>query len=210
MEPTNSLHSLRPAGVTLLVTVALFLVGAWVAAYFRQWPLPATPQEKLTLIANDRIGWTAQALIFPVCFLAVAIIFGRIAPRLPGGWPRKLAVAATVASMAALLLWLPITVNRLYLGAQAAALLAGTDPNASLPVLVNADTFWAYTVAALAGIGLMGAALALAGALPVLGWVAAGLCAAGALAAAFVLHDWPPFMSYLILLILAIGLTRSG
>ena len=87
-------------------------------------------------------------------------------------------------------------------------LLAGHDPNAPLPVLVNADTFWRYTMATLAGIGLMGAALA--GTLPVFGWVVAGLCVAGAIAAAFVLHDWPPFMSYLILLILAAGLTRGG
>ena len=210
MEPTQSLNALRPAWVALLITVMLFMVGAWAAAYFRQWPLPATSQEKLTLIANDRIGWTAQAIIFPVCFLAVAIIFGWIAVRLPDGLPRGLAVAATVAGMAALLLWLPITMNRLYLGAQAAALLAGHDPNAPLPVLVNADTFWPYTAVALAGIALMGAALALAGTLPVLGWVVAGLCVAGALAAAFVLHDWPPFMSYLILLILAGGLMRGG
>lgn len=208
MTPTIALHPLRPAGVALLITVAIFMVGAWAAAYFRQWPLPATSQKKLTLIANDRIGWTAQAIIFPVCFLAVAIVFGWIAQRLPGGWPRGLAVAATVASWAALLLWLPITVNRLYLGAQAASLLAGHDPNAPLPVLVNADTFWPYTVAALAGIGLMGAALS--GMLPMFGWVVAGLCVAGALTAAFVLHDWPPFMSYLILLILAAGLTRGG
>lgn len=208
--PTTTLQPLRPAGVALLIIATLFMVGAWAAAYFRQWPLPATPQEKLSLIANDRIGWTAQAIIFPVCFLAVTIIFGWIAQRLPGGWPRWLAVAATVASVAALLLWLPITMNRLHLGAQAAALLAGHDADAPLPVLINADTFWAYTVAALAGNALMGAALALAGVLPVLGWVVVGLCVSGALTAAFVLHDWPPFMSYLILLILAVGLTRGG
>lgn len=208
--PTTAFQPLRPAGVALLLTVALFMVGAWAAAYFRQWPLPATPQEKLSLIANDRIGWTVQAIIFPVCFLAVAIIFGWIAQQLPGGWPRRLAVAATIASVAALLLWLPITMNRLHLGDQAATLLAGHDGNAPLPVLINADTFWAYTVAALAGIALMGAALALAGVLPMLGWVVVGLCVSGALTAAFVLHDWPPFVSYLILLILAIGLTHGG
>ena len=91
MTPTIALDPLRPAGVALLITVALFMVGAWAAAYFRQWPLPATSQEKLTLIADDRIGWTAQAIIFPLCFLAVAISFGWIAQRLPAGWPRWLA-----------------------------------------------------------------------------------------------------------------------
>ena len=42
MEPTQSLNALRPAWVALLITVMLFMVGAWAAAYFRQWPLPAT------------------------------------------------------------------------------------------------------------------------------------------------------------------------
>ncbi len=70
--------------------------------------------------------------------------------------------------------------------------------------------FWPYTFAALAGVGLMGAAKALAGVLPTLGWIVARLAVAGALVGAFVMHDWPPFMSYVILLVLSIGLIRSG
>lgn len=210
MTSTEQLASLRLAGFVLLATGILFMIGASAAAYFRRFPLPTDPLEQLTLIANDRIGWSAQAIIFPICFVAVAVVFGWMAMQLPAGWPRWLAVAATLASVAALLLWLPISANRLQLAAQAAERIASYDPAAPPEVFRNTGTFWPYTFAALAGIGLMGAALALAGVLPTLGWVVAGLTVAGALVGAFVMHDWPPFMSYVILLVMAIGLIRSG
>ena len=210
MTATEQLASLRPAGIALLATGILFMIGASTAAYFRRFPLPSDPLEQLTLIANDRIGWSAQAIIFPSCFVAVAVVFGWLAVQLPAGWPRWLAVAATLVSAAALLLWLPITVDRLQLAARAAEMIASYDPAAPPEVFRNTGTFWPYSFAALAGIGLMGAALALAGVLPTLGWIVAGLAMAGALLGAFVMHDWPPFMSYVILLVLAIGLIRSG
>lgn len=163
----------------------------------------------MTLIANDRAGWTAQTIIFPICFVAVAVVFSWITMQLPAGWPRWLAVAAALASVAALLLWLPISINRLQLAGRAAEMIASYDPAAPPEVFRNTGTFWPYTFAALAGIGLMGAALALADVLPTLGRIVTGLVAAGALAGVFVMHDWPPFMSYVILLVMAIGLLRT-
>ena len=210
MTSTEQLISLRPAGFALLAISILFMIGAGAAAYFRRFPLPSDPLEQLTLIANDRLGWSAQAIIFPICFVAVAVVFGWMAMQLPAGWPRWLAVAAALASVAALLLWLPISANRLQLAARAAQMIASYDPAAPPEVFRNTGTFWPYTFTALAGIGLMGAALALAGVLPTLGWVVAGLAVAGALLGAFIMHDWPPFMSYVILLVMAIGLIRSG
>ena len=56
----------------------------------------------------------------------------------------------------------------------------------------------------------MGAALAMAGALPMLGWVVAGLAAASMVLGPLVMHDWPPFVSYVILLVMALGLLRAG
>jgi hypothetical protein len=56
----------------------------------------------------------------------------------------------------------------------------------------------------------MGAALALAGVLPVLGWVVVGLSATAALFGGLIWGDWPPFMSYIILLVLVVGLMRTG
>jgi hypothetical protein len=210
MDSINQLPNFRPLGIALLVTVILFLVGAWSAAYFRQWPLPSTPLEKLTAIANDRVGWTAQAIIFPLSFLGTAVIFGLITTKLPDGWPRWLALGATLLFFTGFLLWLPISIDRLRLGAQAAELIRTYDPAVPPAVMVNAVTFWPHTYCILAALALMGAALALADVLPTLGWVITGLAAAGALLAAFVMHDWPPFMSYVILLLLAIGLIRAG
>ena len=56
----------------------------------------------------------------------------------------------------------------------------------------------------------MAAALALAGVPPVLGWIVAGLAVLGTLIGALIWHDWPPFMSYVILLVMAIGVIRSA
>ncbi len=210
MSTVSQEQGWHSVGIALLVTCVLFMIGAFAAAYFRRFPLPSDPLDQLTLIANDRTGWTAQAVIFPVCFLAVTVIFGWMAARLPAGGPRWLALAAAVVSAAALLLWLPITANRLDLAARAADMLASYDPAAPPTVFRNTGTFWPYTFAALGGIALMGAALALAGVLPALGWIVAGLAVLGALVGALVMHDWPPFMSYVILLILAIGLLRTG
>ncbi|MFZ2357949.1 MAG: hypothetical protein WA040_01265, partial [Anaerolineae bacterium] len=145
MTSTEQLTSLRPTGFALLAIAILFMIGAGAAAYFRRFPLPSDPLEQLTLIANDRLGWSAQAIIFPICFLAVAVVFGWMAMQLPAGWPRGLAVAAALASVAALLLWLPISANRLQLAARAAQMIASYDPAAPTEVFRNTGTFWPYT-----------------------------------------------------------------
>ena len=137
MGTPSPVLAFRPAGIALLVTVLLFMIGAFSAAYFRRWPLPADPLERLTAIANDPLGWTAQAIIFPVAFLATALIFGVLAARLPGPWPRWLAIGATVLFAAGFLLWLPISVYRLQLGADAADLIRTFDPAAPPRVMVN-------------------------------------------------------------------------
>jgi hypothetical protein len=63
---SGQLANFRPAGIALLAVVVLFMIGAFSAAYFRKMPLPTDPLEQLTRIADDRIGWTAQAIIFPM------------------------------------------------------------------------------------------------------------------------------------------------
>ena len=210
MASTEQLTGTRPLGFALLAIAMLFMIGASAAAYFRRLPLAHRPAGAVGPDRQRPHRLAAQAIIFPVCFVAVAVIFGWMAMQLPAGWPRWLAAAATLASVAALLLWLPISASRLQLASQAAEMIASYDPAAPPEVFRNTGTFWPYTFAALAGIGLMGAALALAGVLPALGWIVAGLAVAGALLGAFVMRDWPPFMSYVILLVLAIGLIRSG
>lgn len=209
MDTINQLPNFRPMGITLLVTAIVFMIGAFSTAYFK-WPLPTDPLEKLTRIANDRVGWTAQAIIFPLAFLATAVLFALITAQLPGPGPRWLAVAATLLFFAGFLFWLPISMDRLQLGAKAAELIRTYDPAAPPAVMVNiSGVFWANTLCILTALALMGAALALAGALPTLGWVVTGLAVGGALLGLLVMRDWPPFMSYVILLVMAIGLIRA-
>lgn len=210
MDSVNQLPYFRPLGIALLATAIVFMVGASSAAYFRQWPLPATPLEKLTVIANDQVGWTAQAIIFPVVYLATAVLFALIAARLPGSGPRWLAVAATLLFFAGFLCWLVISIDRLQLGAKAAELIRTYDPAAPPEVMVNFSwVFWANTLCILAALALMGTALAVAGVLPTLGWVVMGTAVASAIIGTLIWGDWPPFMSYIIVLILAVGLVRT-
>ena len=96
MDTVTYLPGLRSAGFALLAVVIIFMIGAFSAAYFRKMPLPQTPLEQLAAIADDRVGWTAQAVIFPVAYLATVLIFGYLAAQLPGPWPRWLAIGATI------------------------------------------------------------------------------------------------------------------
>lgn len=204
-------YAFRTLGFALLITVILFMIGASSAAYFRQWPLPSTSLEKLTLIANDRVGWTAQAILFPMAYLGTAVLFALIATQLPGPGPRWLAAAATLFFFAGFLCWLPISLDRLRLGANAAELIRTYDPAAPPIVMGNLNwVFWANTLCILAAITLMGAALALASVLPTLGWIMTALAVGGTLVGLLVMHDWPPFMSYVILLVMAVGLMRTS
>jgi hypothetical protein len=210
MDTVAHLSGLRGAGFALLAVIIIFMVGAFSAAYFRKMPLAQTPMEQLTAIADDRVGWTAQAIIFPVAYLATALIFGYIAAQLPGPWPRWLAIGATLLCVAGCLLWLPISLHRLELGANAAELIRTFDPNTPVEVGRNTWVFWPHTLCILAAITLLSAGLALAGALPMLGWIVAALAVAGAAAGVLLMHDWPPFMSYVILLVMTLGLMRAG
>ena len=197
----------RGTGIVLLATVIVFQIGAFSASYFRAMP-PSDPRQQLTLIANDPIGWPAQAIIFPIALLATSILFGYIALRLSVWWPRWLGIGATLLFVAGFLLWLPISIDRLRLAAQAAEMLRTFDPAAPPEVFLNGWVFWPHTITVLAAIGLMGAALALGGVLPTLGWWVAGLGVLGLVAGPLLLRDWPPFVSYIFLLVMAIGLIR--
>ncbi|MBE2222121.1 MAG: hypothetical protein IAF02_11300 [Anaerolineae bacterium] len=211
METANTFISWRWIGVTLMVTVVIFMIGAGSAAYFRQWPLPSDPLDQLTAIANDRIGWPLQAILFPVAYLVTAVLFAIIAVHLPGSAPRWLAVGATILFFAGFLLWLPISIERLQLGAHAAEMIRTYDPGVPPIVMGGASwVFWSQTLCILAAIALMGAALAVAGVLPTVGWVITGLAVVSIVLGTLVMHDWPPFISYIILLVMAVGLMRTS
>lgn len=200
-------YTFRSFGFALLINVIVFLIGASAAAYFRRWPLPTDPLDKLTLIANDRVGWTAQAVLFLVAYLATAVLFALIAAKISNA--RGLAGAAAILFAVGFLCWLVISIDRLQLGVKAAELIRTYDPAAPPEVMVNFSwVFWANTLCILAALALMGAALAVAGVLPTLGWVVMGTAVASASIATLIWGDWPPFMSYILVLILALGLIQ--
>ncbi|GJM41090.1 MAG: hypothetical protein DHS20C20_13720 [Ardenticatenaceae bacterium] len=105
------------------------------------------------------------------------------------------------------LCWLPISIDRLRLGANAAELIRSYDPASPPPIMVNFSwVFWIHTLGILAALASMGGALALATILPVWGWVVMATSMGGAFVGLLIWHDWPRFLSYIIVLVLAIGL----
>ncbi len=202
-------NTFRVAGVAMLAGTLLMLIGAFSAAYFRRMP-PTEPLEQLQVIAGDAVGWMAQAILFPVGMAVIAVSFGLTAMQLPVSSARWLAIASTTLSAVACLLWIPISVTRLHLLDAAPALIASFDANSPPRVMIgDQGLFWLYTVLTLASLILLGVALALGGVLPRMGLIVAGLAALCLVVVApLVLRDWPPFMSYLLTLALAIALLR--
>lgn len=210
MDIQGNPNGLRLASVVMLIGSLLFMVAAFTTAYFRRMP-PTDPLEQLQVIGGDPVGWTAQAVLFPITMAVITASFALMAAALPATPAKTVAILAAVLSAIACLLWIPISVARLQLLSAAPALIASFDPNAP-PQVMNGDRrlFWVYTIVTLASMILIGAALALGGALPRMGWIVAGLAALSLVVIApFVMRDWPPFMSYLFTLVLAIGLLRS-
>jgi hypothetical protein len=82
------------------------------------------------------------------------------------------------------------------------------DPAAPPQIFGDSGVFWPHTFCVLAAVGLMGAALALGDVLPILGWWVAGLALIGGGGGILLMRDWPPFFSYVFLLVMAIGLVR--
>ena len=199
-------REIRFAGRVLIAGTIMLMIGAMSAVYFRQTP-PTDPLQQLRLIAGDPIGWTAQAILFPIAMAIIAIGFGLAGARLPAGLAQRLGIAAACLAVIACLLWIPISVARIQLGSAAAGMLettAANDPQLN----ISGNTFWPYTVAALLSIALMGMALALGGRLRKMGWVLAVLALVCLGVVVPLWRDWPPFMSYLFTLAMAIGLMR--
>jgi hypothetical protein len=108
--------------------------------------------------------------------------------------------------VAGFLFWLPLSINRIHYWPKAVELLQNYDPDHPVDVNFGGSTFWQHTVSILLAIALMSGALALSSILPILGWIVSGLAVVGLLVGTLLWHDWPPFLNYLLLLALAIGL----
>lgn len=92
MDTVTYLPGLRSAGFALLAVVIIFMIPCFFGSLF---PQDAAAPNAAGAVGRDRdycVGWTAQAVIFPVAYLATALIFGYLAAQLPGPWPCWLAI----------------------------------------------------------------------------------------------------------------------
>jgi len=166
----------------------------------------SNPVVRMQAIAANRPGWVMQAILFPVAFSVVAAGFGVAARALPGRASRRLALAASLFGGVSVLLWLPISINRI--GMTDRALALALDPQAAATADIGGPTFWPYTGAALGSVVLAGLAFGLGGWRRRLATGVSGLAALGAMAT-LVVGDWPPFVTYVLTLVLGIGVLSS-
>jgi hypothetical protein len=192
----------RVGGVLIVTGAAAQLIAAMLPV----WRVftSSDPRVQLEAIARRPAAWKAQAVGFPVAFALTGLGFAAVASTLPERRSRQLAMASSALGFLSVLLWLPITAKRLNIGRRVDALLV-EQPKA---VDIGGWSFWPYTLATLGSILLMGCALVASGLHRRLGVFAAG--ASGlALTLLRVLRDWPPFASYVITLVIGLGIARS-
>lgn len=162
------------------------------------------PSIQLQAIAARPRGWRAQAWGFPLAFTVTSVGFATVAATMPDRRSRTLAVAASAMSFASILLWLPMTAKRLEIGRSIDALVSEEQPPA---IDIGGWSFWPYTFATLGSILAMGCALIVSRIHRRAGILAA-FASTAALALMRLMHDWPPFLSYLITLAVGFGIAK--
>lgn len=162
------------------------------------------PRTQLQAIAARPRGWRAQAWGFPLAFTVTSVGFATVAATMPERRSRTLALAASAMSFASILLWLPISAKRLEIGRSIDALVSEEQPP---PVDIGGWSFWPYTLATLGSILVMGCAMIVSGIHRRVG-VLAAFASTAALALTRLMHDWPPFLSYLLTLAVGFGIAK--
>jgi hypothetical protein len=159
---------------------------------------------QLEAIASRPAAWKAQAVGFPVAFTLTGLGFAAVAAAMPKRGAQQLALASSGLGFLSVLLWLPITAKRLAIGRRVDALLV-EQPTA---IDIGGWSFWPYTLATLGSILLMGCALIVSGLHRRLGVFAAGVSGL-ALLLLRIFRDWPPFASYVITLVIGLGIAKQ-
>lgn len=193
----------RVAG-TLLVTGSLLQLATAALPNFRVFMSP-DPSVQIEAIARGRQRWNAQAVGFPAAFAIVSAGMAVSTSAMADRPARTSARVAAAMSAAATCLWLPIAVRRLQLG-RAIDRLAAERPTPRIDI--GGPTFWPYTYASLASLFLMGCALVLTRGQRRFG-IVIGAVIVGALALSRRLHDWPPFLTYLMTLAIGLRMRRT-
>jgi hypothetical protein len=177
-----------------------------IAAALPVWRVFTSSETRVQLeaIASRPAAWKAQAVGFPVAFTVTGLGFAAVAATMPERRARRLAMASSVLGLLSVLLWLPITAKRLDIGRRADALLV-EQPKA---IDIGGWSFWPYTLATLGSILLMGCALIVGRLHRRLGVFAAGVSGL-ALSLLRIFRDWPPFASYVITLVIGLGIAKQ-
>jgi hypothetical protein len=177
-----------------------------IAAVLPVWRVftSADTRVQLEAIASRPAAWKAQAVGFPVAFTVTGVGFATVAAAMPKRRAHQLALASSGLGFLSVLLWLPITAKRLAIGRRVDELLV-EQPKA---IDIGGWSFWPYTLATLGSILLMGCALVVSGLHRRLGVFAAGVSGL-ALTLLRIFRDWPPFASYVITLVIGLGIAKQ-
>jgi hypothetical protein len=196
-------HDAERIGGLLIVAGSTVQLIAAVLPVWRVFTSSDT-RVQLEAIARRQAAWEAQAVGFPVAFAVTGLGFAAVASTMPERRSRQLAMASSALRFLSVLLWLPITAKRLDIGRRVDELLV-EQPKV---IDIGGWSFWPYTLATLSSILLMGCALVVSGSHRRLGLFAAGVSGLALTLLRF-LRDWPPFASYVITLVIGLGIARS-
>ena len=188
------------AGIVLIVGSLLFIIAAFTPTTIRVITAP-DPEKRIEFIENEHTGWLLVNILFGAGSVIAVIglaLFSLHVQGLASSPGVKLGgYVATAAAGIAALFWVIIVYNRVVLPPQAIA------NNLS----INTWMFPAYTILTQLALIIVGFMLIQSGYPAWLGWGMLVL-AVLSLIAFLVFKDMPPFVHYILLLIMGIALVR--
>jgi hypothetical protein len=188
------------AGIVFILGSALFIIAAFMPITIKVITAP-DPQKRMELIVNEHTGWLVVNLLFGVGSILTVIAFALFAAHVQSmavssGVKLGAYFAAAAAGFGAVL-WVIIVYNRAALPAQEVAANLG----------INSWMFPVYTLLTQLSLIVVGLVLLQSDFPAWQGWGMSGL-AVLSLVAFLVFKDMPPFVHYVLLLIMGIALVR--
>lgn len=190
----------RLSSILLIMGSILFLIAAFAPISMRVFP-EADPQKRVNYVNQDKTGWLIAHLLFSAGALLTVIGLGLFAVHVQtvsqDGLIRPVMILSAGVALLGVVLWLIVVYNRITLPAEE------VFGNAS----INPWMFPAYTILTQIALMIFGFVLVQTGYPTWLGWGLLGL-AALSLVAFLIFKDMPPFIHYVLLLIVGIVLAR--
>lgn len=187
------------AGIVLIVGSVLFMIAAFTPLTFKV--IMADIQQRIDLIQNERTGWVLVNILFGIGSVVAVVglvLFAQHVQSIGDNTPVRVVsyLGAATAALGALC-WIIIVYNRAALPPQEVA------NNLS----VNYWIFPAYTLLTQIALMIFGFVLIQSG-YPA--WLSWGMLVSGGLSivAYLVFKDMPPFVHYVLLLVMGIALVR--